>query len=192
MNNTRDTILSSARDIYLESGLQGLSMRKVAAKSGITPMAIYRHFENKDDLQEQILIKGFQSFGSYLNRGLKGNTPIERIRLTTEGYLAFASEQSKYFEIIFMSIDPIKELKVREIIRKEATATFTFLVDRVQECIDAGFFKDESAYTTAVTILAEVNGLVSLYLTNTFGWTYEEFEVVFSKSLDRTMAGFMA
>jgi len=165
-------------------------MRKVALKVGITPMAIYRHFESKEHLQEQLLIKGFQSFGIYLKRGLKGDSPIARIKSTTEGYLAFATEQSKYFEIIFMSIDPIKELKVREIIRKEAMATFTFLMDRVQECVDEGLIGGESPFTIAVTILAEVNGLASLYLTNTFGWTYDEFEVVFKKSLDRTIAGF--
>jgi len=190
MKNTREDILDCARDLYLEHGLQGLSMRKVALKVGITPMAIYRHFESKEHLQEQLLIKGFQSFGFYLKRGLKGDSPIERIKSTTEGYLAFATEQSKYFEIIFMSIDPIKELKVREIIRKEALATFTFLMDRVQECVDAGLIGGESSFTIAVTILAEVNGLASLYLTNTFGWTYDEFEAVFKKSLDRTIAGF--
>ena len=184
--------MDCARDLYLEHGLAGLSMRKVAQKVGITPMAIYRHFENKEDLQEQLLIKGFKSFGVYLNKGLEGDTPLERIRLTTQGYFDFATQQSKYFEIIFLSTDVNKELKVKEMIQKEAKSTFNFLLDRVQECLDAGLLKDESPFTVAVTILAEVNGLVSLYLTNAFGWTLQEFEIAFKKSLDRVIGGFQA
>jgi len=190
MKNTREDILDCARDLYLEHGLSGLSMRKVAQKVGVTPMAIYRHFENKEDLQEQLLIKGFKSFGLYLNKGLQGKTPLERIHLTTQGYFDFATEQSKYFEIIFLSTDANKELKLKKIIQKEAQATFNFLVERVQEAIDAGLIKDDSPFTVAVTILAEVNGLVSLYLTNAFGWTLEEFEMAFKKSLDRVIGGF--
>lgn len=192
MKSTREDILDCARDLYLEHGLEGLSMRKVATRVGITPMAIYRHFENKEDLLEQLLIRGFRSFGSYLNRALKGDSARERIGLTTDAYFAFATEQSKYFEIIFLSMDQIKELKVKETIRAEAQETFVFLVDRVRECIEAGVFKKDSAFSIAVTILAEVNGLVSLYLGNAFGWNLEQFREVFNASLERTIEGFSA
>jgi len=186
MKTTREDILDCARDIYLEHGLQGLSMRKVATKVGITPMAIYRHFENKEDLLEQLLIRGFRAFGVYLNRALKGQNALERIQLTIDAYFAFATEQSKYFEIIFLSTDQIKELKVKETIGTEGHATFVFLVDRVRECMEEGVFKQDAPFFISVSLLAQVNGLVSLYLSNTFSWTLEEFEKTFKASLSRT------
>jgi len=190
MKNTREDILDCARDIYLEHGLQGLSMRKVATKVGVTPMAIYRHFENKEDLLEQLLIRGFRSFGVYLNRALTGQGALQRIELTIDAYFAFATEQSKYFEIIFLSMDQIKELKVKETIRKEGQATFVFLVDRVRECMEEGVFKQDAPFSVSVSLLAQVNGLVSLYLSNAFSWNVKEFEKNFKASLTRTIAGF--
>ena len=44
---TRKLILNSAEEIFLECGYQEASMRKIAAKAGITPGAIYKHFSNK-------------------------------------------------------------------------------------------------------------------------------------------------
>jgi len=190
MKDTRQSILDCARDQYLDHGLQGVSMRKVATLVGITPMAIYRHFTNKEDLLEQLLAKGFLSFGEYLNRALEGNTALERMQMTTEAYLAFAAEQSKYFEIIFLSTGQINELKVKKVIRKEAQATFNFLVSRVDECLAAGIFKQDSAFHIAVTILAEVNGLVSLHLSETFNWSQKEFEELFHSSLQKIIIGF--
>ena len=37
---TRATILQSAKEIFLECGYQEASMRKIAARAGITPGAI--------------------------------------------------------------------------------------------------------------------------------------------------------
>lgn len=44
---TRATILQSAKEIFLECGYQETSMRKIAARAGITPGAIYKHFSGE-------------------------------------------------------------------------------------------------------------------------------------------------
>lgn len=46
----RDTILSAGLDIADHQGLGGLTMRAVADRLGVTPMALYRHVHDKDDL----------------------------------------------------------------------------------------------------------------------------------------------
>lgn len=47
---TRATILQSAKEIFLECGYQEASMRKIAARAGITPGAIYKHFSGKEEM----------------------------------------------------------------------------------------------------------------------------------------------
>ena len=47
---SRGRIVSEAVRIADAAGLDGLSMRKVAARLGAAPMALYRHVVNKDDL----------------------------------------------------------------------------------------------------------------------------------------------
>ncbi|CCY59746.1 transcriptional regulator TetR family [Clostridium sp. CAG:632] len=51
---TRKLILKSAEEIFLECGYQEASMRKIAAKAGITPGAIYKHFSNKEEMFGEI------------------------------------------------------------------------------------------------------------------------------------------
>ena len=47
---TRDRILSSAMHLFATLGFANTSMPAIAKRSGITPGAIYRHFESKAEL----------------------------------------------------------------------------------------------------------------------------------------------
>ncbi len=47
---SRDRVLAAAIDIADEQGVDGLSMRKLAAALGFEVMSLYNHVENKDDL----------------------------------------------------------------------------------------------------------------------------------------------
>ena len=51
---TRATILQSAKEIFLECGYQEASMRKIAARAGITPGAIYKHFSARYSQRAEI------------------------------------------------------------------------------------------------------------------------------------------
>lgn len=51
---TRDRILTCALEELQTRGLAELSLRAVGQKVGLTPMAIYRHFADKDDLMQAL------------------------------------------------------------------------------------------------------------------------------------------
>ena len=48
----RQMILDAARDVFLESGLNGARLRDIADRVGITEAYLYRHFASKADLYE--------------------------------------------------------------------------------------------------------------------------------------------
>ncbi len=50
MKNMRERILKLSIELYLQSGLRGISMRKIASRLGVSATAIYRHYENIQDL----------------------------------------------------------------------------------------------------------------------------------------------
>lgn len=52
---TRRAIMDSARTIILEQGYTAASMRKIGEGAGITPAAIYNHFESKEALFSALL-----------------------------------------------------------------------------------------------------------------------------------------
>lgn len=47
---TRPAILAATRDIVAEVGVERASMRSIAARAGVDPAAIYRFFDNKEEL----------------------------------------------------------------------------------------------------------------------------------------------
>ena len=59
MRSLRARISAAAQQIYLREGVDGISMRKVAERVGVSAPAIYKHFKNKDELLNEIVVAGF-------------------------------------------------------------------------------------------------------------------------------------
>lgn len=47
---SRDRVLKAAVALADQEGLEGLSMRRLAAEFGVVPMALYKHVANKEDM----------------------------------------------------------------------------------------------------------------------------------------------
>jgi TetR/AcrR family transcriptional repressor of mexJK operon len=54
-HSRKDQILDQATMLFSNHGFDGTSMRMIARASGITEAAIYRHFENKSHLYEEVI-----------------------------------------------------------------------------------------------------------------------------------------
>lgn len=171
-------------------------MRKVADTVGISATAIYRHFDNRETLVLAICEEGFRRFGEYLYRGLRGETPLERLVLSGQGYLNFALEQRSYYEAMFMT--PPRQVGLDRLEKRaqdELSPTFRFLVDRVRECMEAGDLLDTDPVATAVTIWCHCHGLVSLQINGQLGAemsSKEAFRPFFTASVDILLRGLKA
>jgi AcrR family transcriptional regulator len=54
-STSREAILTAALRLVDREGLEGLTMRSLAAELGVVPMAAYRHFANKGELLDALL-----------------------------------------------------------------------------------------------------------------------------------------
>ncbi len=188
MSSLRSKISAAAQELYLKDGIEGLSMRKVAERVGISAPAIYRHFRNKDELLNEIVVEGLKILESYLQPALETGTPYERLVRMSDSYLNFAIEQPKYFDFAFLVPSPLIRGVADEISRPD-WGTFRLCVEQVAACMDEGVFARDDALETAVTIWGEVHGLVTLYRTGRFGQDPEAFRAVYRQCLDRVMRG---
>jgi AcrR family transcriptional regulator len=172
VDDTRALLLTAARDLFLETGVTRFSLREVARRVGISPAAVYRHFEHKEALILAACTQGFQIFSSYLVRALSAPTPLARLLAAGEQYRAFGVDNPLDYRFIFMS--PAEEACPPEGPEPEPDlpqySTFRFLVDRVSECIATGALKPGDPESLAVSIWAHVHGLVSLRLSGHFNW----------------------
>lgn len=163
--DTRSRILHEARELLLESGITGFSMRAVAERVGVSATALYRHFDDRDALLASLLDEGFRNFGSYLLGALSGASPLERFRLTGKAYLTFALENPRDYELMFLTnCEDLGLQRMSQQIQQRAQSTFVFLVDRISECIESGVFARAQTRTLAVAVWAQTHGLASLWL----------------------------
>lgn len=189
MKDTKDKILAAACDIYLQEGYGGMSMRQVAKRTGISATAIYRHFENKEALHHQVLREGFKTFDSYLQTSLTGKSGMERLTLAAKRFFAFATEQKKYYEILFLTMDHTVEHKVKGALSRDATVSRRFMVERVQQCMDENSLKVDSAEEVALLLLSTCNGFFGLYVSKKLSDPPEEMYEKYMRMFSRLLNG---
>jgi len=51
----RDHILAAAKALFAEAGLEGASLRAIAARAGYTPAALYFHFPSREAIYAEVL-----------------------------------------------------------------------------------------------------------------------------------------
>lgn len=189
MEGTKEKIVAAACDIYLIEGYKGMSMRKVAAKTGISPTAIYRHFANKEALHQQVLREGFRTFDSYLQAALTAKSPMERLDLAARQFFAFVVEQAKYYEILFLTMDHTIEHKVKGTLQKDALESRRFMVERVKECMADGSLRRDDPEEVALLLLSTCNGFFGLYVSKKVRDSREEMEGKYFRMYRRLLKG---
>ena len=168
LDDTRALLVTAARDLCLEAGEAGFSLREAARRVGVSPAAVYRHFDGKEALIFAACTQGFEVFSSYLVRALAASTPLERALASCDQYRRFGLENPRDYRFIFMS--PAEQVQVpkgqgaSDAPLLPQYSTFQFLVDRVRECMDAGVIAHGDTQRTAVLVWAHLHGLVSLRL----------------------------
>ena len=80
-HTTRDALLGAARELFAESGYEGVSVRRIAEAAGVNPAMIHYHFGNKRELYREMLQGAVGSLLEGMQRALlsSGNEPQERV-----------------------------------------------------------------------------------------------------------------
>jgi AcrR family transcriptional regulator len=189
MESTRDRVLSAARDVFLEHGLEGVSMRAVAARVRLTPMALYRHFRSKQALLTALVEQGHATFLQYLQRALAETSPAARLARSAYEYLNFSLEHSQDYRVMFMMATTGPSVAAASPQWRDV-ATFRFLVDRIRDCAAAGLLRTDDPEVTALSSWAHVHGLVSLFLANKLDLDEGQFRALYARSVTSLLGAY--
>lgn len=190
MAGTRDEILEHARELYLEEGAEGFSMREVARRVGVTAPALYRHFESRADLLATLVEEAYGTLLGYLHRALEGEGPAGRFRLAGRAYLEFALDQPRLYQVLYAAPDVLSTGELPEETAAHACAIGQFWNDRVRECVDAGLLRgDVTPEEVSVTLWAHAHGLLSLHLVGMLDDDAEAFRATYGASSRRVLQG---
>ena len=93
--------LEAAIQILEDDGLDRLSLRAVASKVGVTPMALYRHFADKAALLSAIGRQGFILLGQRLDAVGSEGEPVDVLTAWGMAYMRFVREHPDMYRLMF-------------------------------------------------------------------------------------------
>lgn len=99
----RNALVLAGLEILEQDGLEGLSLRKVASRAGVSHAAPAHHFSNRAGLFVAIAAHGFDRFRDYMleDRFAGGTGPRDQLIGIARGYLRFSQEQPALFRLNF-------------------------------------------------------------------------------------------
>ena len=98
----RELILDAARKVFETEGLDGASLRAIAALAGYTPAALYFHFESREAIYAEVLRCSLANLGSAVNRSIsRANTPIDRLRAAAMAFFRYYSDNPRDLDLGF-------------------------------------------------------------------------------------------
>ncbi|MGF7160178.1 AcrR family transcriptional regulator [Rhodoligotrophos appendicifer] len=68
----RAHIMKAARAVFEAEGLEGASLRAIAAQAGYTPAALYFHFDSKEALYAEVLRSSLAALGDAVDQSIVG------------------------------------------------------------------------------------------------------------------------
>lgn len=161
-------ILEAAEKLFLEHGYEAFSLRGVAEATGYTPTAIYRYFDDKDELLFEIALEGFAAFERNQQEAFdRVDSPTERLAEMARAYIEFGLEHPLRYRLMFMQRGEYL-VRPRPGGHRPAIESFNVLSRAVAEVQQAGYLSGYSAQDAANALWSGVHGIVALAVSMPF------------------------
>lgn len=159
----RKMILDASIKLFIEEGVENVSIRKIADLIEYSPTTVYLYFKDKDEIFYALHDIGFGKLQE-LNRNLDPITnPLLRLFKMGENYLNFGLDHSEYYDLMFIQREPMDKLEEMECSDwKAGDAAMVRLKDTVRECMEQGFLAEGDVDLVSLSVWSTVHGLVSL------------------------------
>jgi AcrR family transcriptional regulator len=163
-NPTRDRLIQTALDLLSQEGLEGLSLRHIARRAGLSHSAPLRHFESLADLRSEVAAHGFRLLSEAVEKSAAqlapGIGPLARLRAGSRAYVECAVANPSLFALMFR---PELLDADNPSYRSEGGAAFERVVDRVRAAQDTGWHPQRDTRVLAGAVWASLHGLATLW-----------------------------
>lgn len=99
----RTKILDAARELFVDRGIEAVTMREIARRVGYSSTALYLHFADKEALIRELCDTDFLSLAHELQDIDDIPDPLQRLRLLGLAYVRFAVTYPNHYRLMFMT-----------------------------------------------------------------------------------------
>lgn len=184
--NLRVALLKAAEKRIRVGGANALSLRKLAQDTGVTTMATYHHFKNKEALLVRIAVSGFDELARAMQSASDAaKTPHDGVKGIMRAYFHYALKNPEIYHLMFgreiHGKSQIPEFK------DAASRSFYIMADAIKSHLNASGHKVD-VDAVGVAFWATLHGLVCLVTDGTILYksrTDEKLELL----IDRAVSG---
>lgn len=103
--NLREALVEAGLELLNEGGLSAMTLRKCAARAGVSHAAPAHHFHGLEGLLTAVAAEGFRHLTSNMLRAREsvGDDPARELEAICDGYLRFARENDALLGLMFSS-----------------------------------------------------------------------------------------
>ncbi len=103
--NLRQALVDAALELITRQGPTGFTLSEAAKQAGVTPAAVYRHCEGREDLIAEAARQGYEIFAEVMQRAYESGQPsaLAAFEATGRAYLAFARKYPGHYIAMFES-----------------------------------------------------------------------------------------
>lgn len=186
----RQQILDAALKVFVEEGLERLSIRRIADIIEYSPTTIYLYFNDKNHLLFELCELGFHRMAE-LNSNLQSiRNPLQRLHQMGENYIRFGMEHPAYYDLMFNQAAPMERLANMDNPEwNSGDAALALLKNIIGDCMEQNMIRKGDTDAIAMAVWGMVHGLVSLRVCKRFEKLVDAGNVVdtMHRSLDWLM-----
>lgn len=160
-NKRKQRIIDAAIEVLKENPVEDTTVRKIAAKAGLTTGAIYHHYKNKDELLFDVIKQSLQ-FTHKLSETVRneknpkqGKALLDEIVSQVARRLSKVDEQKLHIQLLSDVIARKSDIK------KKYQKNYTEIIDNTANLFDKSFEIKNEEYKKAVAaiLVAAMDGM---------------------------------
>ncbi|MER7128092.1 TetR/AcrR family transcriptional regulator [Streptosporangium saharense] len=191
MKATKERITEAARTILVGEGPDAVTMRKVAELAGVTAMAIYKHYPNREALLAAVADRTFDELGEDWGTGAQDGDWETRVMCLLEDFLDFALGRPQLYTFL-MTDRRDRARRFPDDFRRNGSPAFARVVELAEEGMRLGLLRPDDPLEIALALTSSTQGLVQLYIGGRVGLEEKDFRALCARTARRVLRGLQA
>lgn len=192
---TEQRIRRTALRLLEKEGPEAVTMRRVARSIGITPMAIYHHFADRDALLTFVTDREFEKLVDQFRANMRplprNATQATRVLRVMDYYVDYGFAHPRVFDYVFSRYRSDAR-RFPDDFRAGRSPTMNLVAQAVDDAMKAGVIRKDDKWEVAMDLWAFAHGYVALYRAGRFSLDPAAFRVLFRRSFRRLFDGLKA
>ena len=170
--NLKEALVSAGLAILSEKGIEGLSLRNVAKKVGVSHAAPYNHFPNKQALLAAMSTAGHEQLHQAMSGAFENakRTSADTLAEVVWAYLQFALVDPGRFKLMFSGA--LEEERDHPAFLEVSRKNISLLEEIIIYCQNKGEVAEGRVATIAIRLWSLAHGFTYLVLENQFPIEY--------------------